>query len=104
MRATFITVTSSLLCTLARTQRLDKPPLAPSLDYLQRGLLEYLPPVPSSYEQWTGDWIPSDCKTLAEGSNMSAADVETFNVRYDDVGGGDRLCIFCLFLSNQGEL
>lgn len=70
---------------LALTQSLNKPPLEGSLDYLQKGLLESLHPLNSSYKQWDPAWIPADCKTLTENNNLSAADVETFNVWYGDV-------------------
>lgn len=84
MYATFIGLAGSL-CWLALAQHLDKPPLENNLDYLQKGLLEYLPPVKSSYKQWGPGWIPADCKTMTEQANFSAADVETFSVQYDDV-------------------
>ena len=84
MRAT-ITAFLSIFVSLALTQGLNKPPLEGSLDYLQKGLLKSLQPVNSSYKQWDPAWIPADCKTLTENNNLSAADVETFNVRYGDV-------------------
>lgn len=84
MRSALIGLATSL-ATLALTQRLDKPPLEPSLDYLQKGLLEHLGSVKSSYKQWGQGWIPADCKTMTEDANLSAADVETFNVQYVDV-------------------
>ena len=76
---------ATVLFTLALTQRLDKPPLEANLDYLQKGLLKYLHPVNSSHTQWASGWIPSHCKAMTEHANLSAADVDTFNVRYDDV-------------------
>lgn len=93
MHATFLAWAGSL-CTLALAQRLDKPPLETDLGYLQKGLMEYLGPVNSSYKQWPPGWIPADCKTMTENDtlalrgniSLSAADVETFNVTYDDVG------------------
>ncbi|KAF6217414.1 hypothetical protein HO133_006930 [Letharia lupina] len=85
MRATFIGLAGSLV-PLALTQRLDKPPLETGLDYLQKGLLEYLGPVKSSYKKWTPGWIPSDCKTMTVNANLSVAHVETFSVQYEDVG------------------
>lgn len=85
MHAVIFIALATSLSTLALTQGLDKPPLEASLDYLQKGLLEYLQPVNSSYTQWAPGWIPSDCKTMTEQANLSAADVDTFNVQYDDV-------------------
>ena len=85
MRAIFVALAGSLV-TLALTQSLDKPPLEDGLDYLQKGLLEYLHPVHSSFDEWTAEWIPADCKSMTESNNMSATDVRTFNVTYDDVG------------------
>lgn len=85
MRATFIGL-AGFLVTLALTQRLDKPPLEAGLDYLQKGLLEYLGPVKRSYKKWTPGWIPSDCKTMTVNANLSVAHVETFSVQYEDVG------------------
>lgn len=90
MRATLIGLSSLLIITLAVTDddHLDKPPLADSLDYLQKGLLESLHPMNSSYTKWSPHWIPADCKSLTEDNNMSATDVEVFNVRYSDVSTG----------------
>lgn len=85
MRATFVGLAGSLV-TLALTQILEKPPLEGGLDYLQKGLLEYLHPVHSSFDEWAAEWIPADCKSITENSNLSATDVRTFNVTYDDVG------------------
>ncbi len=84
MRATFVGLAGSLV-TLALTQRLDKPPLEVDLDYLQKGLLENLHPVHSSFRKWAAEWIPADCKLMTENSNLSATDVRTFSVTYDDV-------------------
>lgn len=84
MRDTLIYLIGAL-STLAVTQSLSKPPLEGNLDYLQKGLLDSLPPVNSSYKKWDPAWIPADCKTLTENNNLSAADVETFNVWYGDM-------------------
>lgn len=84
MRTTF-TALAGLLVTLALTQSLDKPPLESNLDYLQKGLLEYLQPVNNSYQKWDPAWIPADCKSLTENNNLSASDVEAFSVWYADV-------------------
>lgn len=85
MRARSITSASALF-TLAVTDPLDKPPLADNLDYLQKGLLQSLQPTEGWYTQWGLDWIPADCKGMTEDANLSATDVEVFNVQYDDVG------------------
>lgn len=85
MRAPLTAFVLSIMVSLAMTQRLNKPPLEGGLDYLQKGLLKSLQPVKSFYQKWDPAWIPADCKTLTENNNLSAADVETFNVWYDDV-------------------
>ena len=81
-------ISASALFILAGADPLDKPPLADNLDYLQKGLLQSLPSTDGQYTQWIPDWIPADCKTLTEDANLSATDVEVFNVQYDDVGIG----------------
>ena len=81
-------VSASAFFTIAFTDPLDKPPLADNLDYLQKGLLQSLHPTNGWYTQWGPDWIPADCKGMAEDANLSATDVEVFNVQYDDVGIG----------------
>ena len=87
MRAGSI-LSASTLVTLAVTDPLDKPPLADNLDYLQKGLLQSLHPTQGWYTQWGPNWIPSDCKSMTEDANLSATDVDVFNVQYDDVGIG----------------
>ena len=86
MRATLI----GLLCALTKLavtdDRLDKPPLADDLDYLKKGLLEYLHPVKSSHTMWAPKWIPEACKNMTEDAHLTATDVEIFSVQYDDVG------------------
>ena len=104
MRARSI-IFASALATLAVTDPLDKPPLANNLDYLQKGLLQSLHPTQSWYTQWGPDWIPADCKGMTQDANMSAIDVEVFNVQYDDVGIGVRsafsqINIITFFLSS----
>ena len=81
-------ISASALLILAGADRLDKPPLADNLDYLQKGLLQSLPSTNGWYAQWVPNWIPADCKSLTEDANLSATDVEVFNVQYDDVGIG----------------
>lgn len=75
----------AVLFTLATGQRLNKPPLEQSLDYLQQGLLDNLQPVPSTQQQWPAGQIPADCKSMTEGAGLSANDVQTFSVTYNDV-------------------
>lgn len=81
-------ISASALFTIACADSLDKPPLANNLDYLQKGLLQSLQPTNSWYTQWGPDWIPADCKSLTENANLSAIDVDVFNVQYEDVGIG----------------
>ena len=92
MRAT-LNAFASLLVTLALTQRLDKPPLEPNLNFIATGFLQSLPSVKNSYTQWPRDWIPVDCESMVENANLSAIDVEVFNVTYDDVGASVDVCI-----------
>ena len=72
------------LSTLAYAQKLDKPPLEDSLDYLQQGLMDNLPSVHSTNTPWNG-WIPTDCQQMTKDANLNPDDVTTFNVTYDDV-------------------
>ena len=58
MRARSI-LPASALVTVAFTDPLDEPPLAGSLDYLQKGLLQSLQPTNGWYTQWGPDWIPA---------------------------------------------
>ena len=85
MRARSILAVSAFV-TLAVTDPLDKPLLADSLDYLPKSLLQFLQPTNGWYTQWGPDWIPADCKSMAEDTNLSATDVDVFNVQYNDVG------------------
>ena len=80
-----------VLYSLAYAQRLTKPPLESGLDYLQKGLMDNLHSVHSTNTQWKG-WIPTDCESMAKGSNLNPDDVSTFNVTYDDVSSGLLLC------------
>lgn len=82
-------LTTSLLAavvvaSLAQAQRLTKPPLENSLDYLKDGLLNNLPSVHSTNIQW-GGWIPQDCADMAKNSGLNPDDVLTYSVTYDDV-------------------
>ncbi|KAI4107001.1 MAG: hypothetical protein L6R37_001894 [Teloschistes peruensis] len=65
--------------------KLDKPPLANNLDYLANGLLDHYPTVHSSHDPWGNNgWIPQECKTAAETAKLSASDMNTYEVHYDD--------------------
>ena len=77
MRAGSILPLSALVA-LAVTDPLDKSPLADNLDYLQKGLLQSLQPTNGCYTQWGANWIPADCKRMAEYANLSATDVDVF--------------------------
>ncbi|KAL9613819.1 MAG: hypothetical protein Q9167_001666 [Letrouitia subvulpina] len=77
------TVFSAL--SLVDGQRLDKPPLTNDLEYLRPGLLDNLPSVNQNHDKWGDGWIAQDCKNMAEEQGLNAADVETWNVKYDDV-------------------
>lgn len=98
MRATLIGLSSLLFITPAVTDddHLDKPPLADNFEYLKKGLLESLHPMNGSYTQWSPHWIPADCKSMTEDNNMSAIDVEVFDVRYSDVSTRD-----CILLGQK---
>ena len=75
----------ALLAAIAHAQSLNKSTLVDSLDYLQAGLMENIPSVPSVQKQWAAGWIPADCKSMTEDAKLSAEHVETFEVQYDDV-------------------
>ncbi len=85
MMYTKIPFTAALMAAVAHSQRLDKVALVGSLDYLQAGLMANMPSVPSTQTQWSAGWIPADCKFLTENAGLSAQDVETFEVTYQDV-------------------
>ena len=80
------TLTLYMLAQLAAltVARLNKPKLAKDLDYLKEGLDKNLPPVNSTVLRWTSEWIPEDCKRHAEQRNISAANIEIFDIYYDD--------------------
>lgn len=111
MRATFIGLLCSLTKLAVTDDRLDKPPLAGDLDYLKKGLLEYLHPVHSSHTKWGLKWIPEARKDMTEDANLTATDLEVFSVQYDDVGTGvdvhilwDYQTNMLLSLMSQGPL
>ena len=43
-------------------------------------------------EKWEPGWILEDCKRITDTANRSAADVETFNVHYEDCSSPWILC------------
>ncbi|KAL9039598.1 MAG: hypothetical protein Q9214_004813 [Letrouitia sp. 1 TL-2023] len=73
-------------------QRLDKPALTNDLEYLHPGLLDNLPSVNQNHDKWGDGWIAQDCKNMAEEQGLNAADVETWNVKYDDCGDAWVVC------------
>jgi len=73
------------VATLAQAQRLTKPTLQNSLDYLQDGLMKNLHPVHSTNTQWANGWIPQDCSDMTKGAGLNPSDVSTYEVKYDDV-------------------
>lgn len=82
---TKIPFTVALMAAVAHSQLLDQPNLVDSLDYLQAALMANMPSVPSTQTPWSAGWIPADCKSLTEDEGLSAQDVKTFEVTYDDV-------------------
>lgn len=69
------------------TIKLEKPPLAPNLDYCERGL-EGLPLTPYTYDQWGPGWIPDEVKTIVTGVaglHYNPEDFLVYNVHYQDV-------------------
>lgn len=75
----------TLFLTSATAQRLTKPPLQPNLDNLKQGLLSNLHPTHSTMDQWGAGWIASWCKDTAKTEGFNPADIQTWNIHYDDV-------------------
>ncbi len=71
--------------TLLTAQRLTKPPVESTLNYLEQGLEKNLPIVKSTKSQWGAGWIPQDCKTIVQDEGHQASDIQIFSVTYDDV-------------------
>ncbi|KAL8703216.1 MAG: hypothetical protein Q9201_003602 [Fulgogasparrea decipioides] len=80
------------LAALTHAGELDKPPLAPNLDYLADGLMNNFPSAGHSIKQWDQGWIPKDCKNEAEEAGHSAADVSTYEVSYEDCNTAWVMC------------
>ncbi|KAI4158378.1 MAG: hypothetical protein LQ342_007508 [Letrouitia transgressa] len=74
-----------LLSVLSSAQNtLDKPPLTDDLVYLHQGLIDNLPINTYTMDQWIEGWIPQDCKSMTEEAGLNTADIQTFNVHFDD--------------------
>mgnify|MGYP000961832720 CR=1 FL=1 len=76
------------LATMA-TAALDKPVINPTfpgggLDSLAPGLMDSLQIKANTWKAWDNGFIAQDCKTLAEGNNVSPMDITTFEIKYDD--------------------
>lgn len=76
---------------LALSQRLTKPALESSLDYLKAGFLQNLPITTATHREWNG-WIPTDCETITQAAGLNPADVSTFSVHYADCCDPWHLC------------
>lgn len=82
---------------------LNKPVVQPNFydTKLDTALQNLLAPADHTISQWTNNLIPATCKDRVEsrkynGTQLSASDVEVFNVTYDDCDGeGDRPWVFC---------
>ncbi|KAL8714569.1 MAG: hypothetical protein Q9220_001517 [cf. Caloplaca sp. 1 TL-2023] len=72
--------------------KLTKPPLAQNLDYLTQNMYAHFPSTPSNRDKWSDGWIPKDCYDLATGNGNSPADIETYNVNYQDCNTAWVLC------------
>lgn len=66
-------------------QRLTKPPIAPSLDYLKDKLLSSLPATAYTLDQWPPGYIAADCAQMTKDAGLNPGDVDTWNVHYSDV-------------------
>ncbi len=73
-----------------QSQKLTKPVLEQSLDYLQKGLLDNLGPIDHTTNQWNG-WIPQECHKMATDNHFDPNHVSTYNVTYNDVRPFDYL-------------
>ncbi|KAL8707094.1 MAG: hypothetical protein Q9225_007831 [Loekoesia sp. 1 TL-2023] len=87
MRVSSINAIVAFFVALVTSQRLNKPPLQPDLDNLKQGLLDNLHPVHSTRDRFKAGYIPSDCKTIAQREGFNAADIQVWNIHYDDNGG-----------------
>ncbi|KAL8833169.1 MAG: hypothetical protein Q9170_004450 [Blastenia crenularia] len=86
------------------SQQLTKPPLQPNLDNLKQGFLNNLSVQPSTRTAFTAGQIPSDCQKIAQREGFAPADIQTFNVKYNDVSWiAPHEVIMCLPNSSLSE-
>lgn len=85
MRVSSISAAVAFFVALVASQRLNKPALQPDLDNLKQGLLDNLHPVHSTRDRFKAGYIPSDCKRIAQGEGLNPADIQVWNIHYDDV-------------------
>jgi hypothetical protein len=72
---------------LAQDQPNTKPAISPAFDFagaVDRGLMQYLEPTWSEWDQWGAGWIPADCKRYADHEGYPLNEFEVFNVHYWD--------------------
>lgn len=86
MRSTFASAASVVSLAALASAQLDKPVIDPEFPEgaLDQGLLDNLPTPEYELKFWDNGFIPADCKSLAEGAEYNAADVETFEILYAD--------------------
>ncbi|KAL9595275.1 MAG: hypothetical protein Q9179_005044 [Wetmoreana sp. 5 TL-2023] len=64
----------------------------PDLDNLKAGLLNNLHPTHSTTDRFKAGYIPSDCKEIVENEKFNPADIQTWNVHYDDCSAPWIIC------------
>ncbi|KAL8699058.1 MAG: hypothetical protein Q9224_001581 [Gallowayella concinna] len=101
MHVSSITTTVTLLLALVSSQRLTKPPLQQNLDNLKQGFLNNLKPVSSTRTAFQAGYIPSDCKKIAQREGFKPADIQSWNIKYNDCSVA---WIFCYHKSSNGPL
>ncbi|KAL8778385.1 MAG: hypothetical protein Q9213_007440 [Squamulea squamosa] len=85
-------VAISLLAAFTQAQQLSKPALQPSVDYLNQGLVNNLSPTHSTWDIWGPGYIAQGCKDMTQRAGLNPADVETYNVHYDDCSTAWVIC------------
>jgi len=108
-KALLSALVASTMVAAADPPPLDKPVLNPSfpgggLISLAWGLTFKLPVTHSRRDMWGAGWIPEGCKWMAEFAKVNPADIEAFNVYYDDCPDSWVLCRHKDSLMSQEKL
>lgn len=76
-----------------KSTRLSNEPLSQDLNYLKDELIAHMPATNATALQWEGGWLPKDCQDQMVGKyNVSASDIEVYNVTFDDCSAPWIMC------------